>query len=244
MSSTCLVRRANSRSMVARIVSNGVTSDATEASSPASSRTRSAKAARDGVPSLMPASRRIARTTFSIVRISLRIVRRATRSERHRRHCRLLTWTCRNQPVRMICARTRASLRSVLFGIVFIAALACRVSMQIAGRPASLSSSCSQAVSEQASRPRRSRARPSPRRTVTSASGSLADRASLTMRPVSSTTQMAVSSKDTSNPAKYFMAAPARCLWRFDIDHVLTSRKEQPLALVTAAETLLTPSVR
>src|SRR6188472_3141940 len=33
-------------------------------------------------------------------------------------------------------ASARASLRSVLFGIVFIAAFACRVSMQIAGRPA------------------------------------------------------------------------------------------------------------
>jgi hypothetical protein len=40
-----------------------------------------------------------------------------------------------------------------LFGIVFIAALARRVSMQIAGRPATRSSSCSQAVNEQASKP-------------------------------------------------------------------------------------------
>ena len=41
-----------------------------------------------------------------------------------------------NQPVRMICARARASLRSVLFGIAPMAALACRDSMQIAGKPA------------------------------------------------------------------------------------------------------------
>ena len=60
-------------------------------------------------------------------------------------------------------------------------------------------------------------------RAASSASGSLAARASLTIRPVSSTTQMAVSSNDTSNPAKYFMAAPSRCLWQFDTDHVLTS---------------------
>jgi len=78
----------------------------------------------------------MARTTFSIVRISFRTVRRATSSERHSRHWRLLTWTCRNHPVRMICARARASFRSVLFGIVFMVALACRVSMQIARRPA------------------------------------------------------------------------------------------------------------
>ena len=81
------------------------------------------------------------RTTFSIDRISFRTVRRATRSERHSRHSRLFTCTCLNQPVRMICARARASLRSVLFGIVFMAAFACRVSMQIAGRPAWRSSS-------------------------------------------------------------------------------------------------------
>jgi hypothetical protein len=37
---------------------------------------------------------------------------------------------------------------------------------------------------------------------ATSASGSLAARASRTMRPASSTMQMAVSSNDTSNPAK------------------------------------------
>src|SRR3954451_13492217 len=74
-------------------------------------------------------------------RISFRTVRRATRSERHSRHGRLLTWTCLYQPVRMICAKARASFRSVLFGMVFMAAFACRVSMQIAGRPAERSSS-------------------------------------------------------------------------------------------------------
>ena len=58
------------------------------------SRTRPAKPARLGVPSLRPPSRRTARTTFSIDRISFRTVRRATRSERHSRDGRLLTWTC------------------------------------------------------------------------------------------------------------------------------------------------------
>jgi len=41
----------------------------------------------------------------------------------------------------MICASALASLRSVLLGIVFIAALAWRVSMQTAGKPAECSSS-------------------------------------------------------------------------------------------------------
>jgi hypothetical protein len=93
--------------------------------------------------------------------------------------------------------------------MVFIAALACRVSMQIAGKPACLSPSCSHAVNEHASRPTRSRGRPSFCKATMSASGSLIARTSFTMRPFSSTTQIAVSSSDTSNPAKYLMAAPS-----------------------------------
>jgi hypothetical protein len=42
-------------------------------------------------------------------------------------------------------------------------------------------------------------------------------------RCASSTMLIEVSFSDTSNLAKYLMAAPARCLCRFDIDHVLTS---------------------
>jgi hypothetical protein len=150
---------------------------------------------------LKPASRSTALTTFSIARLSLRSVRRATRSERHSRDWRLFTWTALNQPVRMICASARASLRSVLFGIVFIAAFACRVSMQIAGRPASRSPSWSQAVSEQASRPIRSNGTSIAFRAAISASGSLAARTSFTINPAPSTTQIAVSSSDTSSPA-------------------------------------------
>src|SRR3546814_9959395 len=61
------------------------------ASSPASSWTLAAKILRPGVPSLRPASRSAARTTFSSERIWFRTARRATRSDRHCRHCRLLT---------------------------------------------------------------------------------------------------------------------------------------------------------
>src|SRR4051812_29541691 len=85
MSRTCLVRRANWSNIVTRVVSSGSTSGFTEASSAMRSRTRSAKAARLGVPNLRPPSRRTARTTFSIERISFRTERRATRSERHSR---------------------------------------------------------------------------------------------------------------------------------------------------------------
>lgn len=101
----------------------------------------------------------------------------------------------------MIWASALASFRSVLFGIVFMAALAWRVSMQIAGRPAARRPSCSHAVSEQASRPIRSRGSSSASSVETSASGSLAARTSLTIRPLASTMQIAVSSSDTSSPA-------------------------------------------
>ncbi len=120
----CLVKRASCSNMVARIARSGSTSGFTERSSRTKSRTLLAKAARPGEPSFRPASRNTARITFSIERISLSTVRRATKSERHSRDWRLLTWTCRNQPVRMICASARASLRSVLLGMVFMAAFA------------------------------------------------------------------------------------------------------------------------
>jgi hypothetical protein len=102
----------------------------------------------------------------------------------------------------MICAIPRASLRSVLFGIAPIAALAWRASMQIAGMPTSVSPPCSHAVSEQASRPTRSIFIPHASKNATSISGSLAARASRTIIPASSTMQMVVSSNDTSKPAK------------------------------------------
>ena len=86
-------------------------------------------------------------------------------------------------------------------GIVVIAALAWRVSMQIAGQPAARSSSWSQAVNEQASRPTRSSGTSILLSAAISASGSLGARISFTIRPAWSTTQIAVSSSDTSSPA-------------------------------------------
>jgi hypothetical protein len=55
-----------------------------------------------------------------------------------------------------------------------------------------------------------------------------AARTSFRMRPVSSTAQIEVASSDTSNPAKYLIAPPFRCLWRSDNRPRLSSRKEQP----------------
>ena len=110
---------------------------ASTGSSAASSRTRAAKSFRLGVPTFSPASRSNARTPFSTSRRLLSTIRRAVSSARQERQDGLFTCTARYQPVRMICAIPRASLRSVLFGIAPIAALAWRASMQIAGIPAS-----------------------------------------------------------------------------------------------------------
>ena len=178
----------------ARLISTG--------SSAASSRTRAGKSLRLGVPTFSPTSRNNARIPFSTSRRLLSTIRLAVSSARQERQGGLFTCTARYQPVRMICAIPRASLRSVLFGIAPIAALAWRVSMQIAGMPASVSPACSQAVSEQASSPTRSIVIPHAPKKATSASGSLAARASRTIFPASSTTQIVVSSNDTSNPAK------------------------------------------
>lgn len=131
----------------------------------------------------------------------LRTIRRPTSNARQERQTALLTWTCRNQPVRTICAKPRASLRSVLTGIDPIAAFAWRVSRQMAGNPALTNPSCNHAVSVQASRPIRSMTTPNFRKNPTSACGSLPTRASLITLPPSSTMQTAVSSNETSNPA-------------------------------------------
>ena len=88
----------------------------------------------------------------------------------------------------------------------------------------------------------RSSGRSTLRNASDNASGSLAARVSFTIRPLSSTTQIAVSSKDTSNPAKYFMAAPSRCLWRLTsttFSHLDRSSRPHP----GSAETPITPSV-
>lgn len=75
------------------------------------------KAVRDGVPSLMPASRRIARATFSMVRISSSTVRRAASRERQRSQALAALDVNRpEQPARVIYVNARASFLSVLFG--------------------------------------------------------------------------------------------------------------------------------
>lgn len=69
-------------------------------------------------------------------------------------------------------------------------------------RPAAHSSSCSHAANEQASRQIRFRSSPRPDRAAINVGGSLAARSSRPIRPVSSTTQIAVSSKEPFRPKR------------------------------------------
>ena len=66
-----------------------------------------------------------------------------------------LTWTARNQPVRTTWAMARASIRSVLTGMVFVATRKRRVSTRTTGRPASAKPACSHCDIGPASRPTR-----------------------------------------------------------------------------------------
>lgn len=119
-----------------------------------------------------------------------------------------LTWTARYQLVRIACAIASASLRSLLTGMARVTARSRRVSMHTMVQPPAVSSPCSQVDSGPASSPTRSIGRPPARIYASSASGSVATLPSRTRRPVSSTMPIAVSSNDTSNPAKYLMAVP------------------------------------
>jgi hypothetical protein len=84
-------------------------------------------------PRRMP--RRLLSTSRSLATSSLRAVSRARIS------CTAgaLTWTGRNQPMRISCAMPRASFLSVFTVIAWSAALTWRVSIKIAGSPASAS---------------------------------------------------------------------------------------------------------
>ena len=113
--------------------------------------------------------------------------------------------------------------------------------MQIAGSPACLSPSYSHAVREQASKPMRSSGSPCSLQSRYQRVR-LAGRSKLfMMRAVSSTTQIAVSSSDTSNPAKYLMAAPSRCLWRSDNRPRLSSRWSSHCSVLRQDPNHITP---
>jgi len=103
--------------------------------------------------------------------------------------------------MRSSCAMPRASLRSVFTTMADNAAFTCRVSSSTASYPAFTKPARSHCDKGPASRPMRVNGSPSIDRKPVNASGSLAIFASRTIRPVASTTQILLCSKDTSIPA-------------------------------------------
>src|ERR1700736_5457672 len=83
----------------------------------------------------------------------------------------VLTCTGWNKPTRIICAIPRASLRSLLLTCALRNAFACRVSMQIAGTPASANPLNSHCDRGPASRPTRSSRHAGSQRTARRSSG-------------------------------------------------------------------------
>src|ERR1700733_7721103 len=116
-SSARLVSRSTSRVITSITDSNDSVRLTSTGSAAARPRTRAGKSLRLGVPPFSPPSRSRARTPFSTSRRLLSTIRRAVSSARQERQDGLFTCTARYQPVRMICAIPRASLRSVLFGM-------------------------------------------------------------------------------------------------------------------------------
>src|SRR5271167_555454 len=157
---------------------------------------------------------RMPRTQFFNVVICDTIWARATSRARSAWQSRPFTVTSRYQPTRMICARPRASLASVLLTLSDSAALAWRASTQITGRPASFSSWNSQLDSCPLS---------SPIRTAWGACCLTADAMAPgvestwprhTILSTSSMTQIDVSFSDTSRPTYCLLSDMVSLLWR------------------------------
>jgi hypothetical protein len=100
--------------------------------------------------------------------------------------------------MRISCAIPRASFRSVFTVIAFSAALTWRVSIRIAGSPASTSPAYSHCDKGPASSPMRANLRPLPAKNATRASRSLRTLASQTIGPAASTTHTLLHSNATS----------------------------------------------
>ena len=100
--------------------------------------------------------------------------------------------------MRISCAMPRASLRSVFTVIALSAALTWRVSIRIAGSPASTSPAYSHCDKGPASSPMRAMLRPLSAKKATRASRSLRTLASRTICPAASTTHTLLHSNETS----------------------------------------------
>jgi len=118
------------------------------------------------------------------------------------------TCTGRYQPVRMICASPSASFWSVLFICILRAALACRASRQTTSSPRPRSSCTSQGVIGPVSMPTLASSPACPFTIRSICSGSVAHWPRQRRRPVSSTTQIAVSFCDTSKPTNRVIEPP------------------------------------
>src|SRR3954447_11289480 len=165
-----------------------------------SARTRSAKGSPPPLPAIRPKGLRTPRIWFARSTRMRTSCARVVSRERTRWLSTLLTATSRYQPVRTICARPRASLRSDLFSCRASAALACRASRQTTGRP-SLCSSCQcQADKGPLSRPMRTTSGARVRMVAAIASGVEVHFPSQITLPPPSTTQTEVCSCETSNP--------------------------------------------
>jgi hypothetical protein len=131
---------------------------------------------------------------------------RATSTARVRWLSMLFTRTSRNQPVRTICARPRASLASDLLTLSESAALAWRASRQTTGTPSPLSACQCQVESEPVSRPTRTAPGARAATVAAIASGVDAQRPCQQVLPAPSITQTEVSFCDTSSPTNSSMA--------------------------------------
>src|SRR6267378_6235851 len=118
------------------------------------------------------------------------------------------------QPTRMICARPRASLASVLLTFSDSAALAWRASTQITGRPAPFNSWNSQLDNCPLSSPIRTAWGACCFTAVAIASGVESTRPRHTILPASSMTQIEVSFRDTSRPTYWLLLDMVPLHWR------------------------------
>src|ERR1700720_960244 len=123
------------------------------------------------IPTFSPKLRNKPRISFSIARAFSWSIFRAARSALRFWLASVLTRTGRNKPTRIICAIPRASLRSLLLTCALRNAFACRVSMQIAGTPASANPLNSHCDRGPASRPTRSSRHAGSQRTARRSSG-------------------------------------------------------------------------
>lgn len=130
----------------------------------------------------------------------------------------------------MMCARPSASVASVLLRCADNAARTWRVSRQTAGLPSAFSSGCSHGDSAPASCPTRRSFSMNGASALAIASGSVSTTRSISTPPFSSTTQIAVSSTATSNPAKHSMPVLRRFAGRGMTPATATTRVGDRLA--------------